>query len=278
MRPILVTASALAMMLSAAACSGASDANEVAAYDATSDGYETRTEGDMASTYDPNDPNRTGTGYTDTTNRTGTAFGDNQNVGTAGANMDSRPAFMLASDEVKASKLIGADVKNSAGDDFAKVSDVWMGENGADPMLVLEEGGIMGVGAQRYTVSFDQVTVNAATNRNDSPNLVFQTAGDTLENLPQFEENGVNEYRLASEMMGKTAEFSLRDESARIDDLIFTTSGEARYAVISPGMLSSNSVVIDADSITRAQGDSDGELVITVSEDVFAQAKAYRDR
>ncbi|MFN3312227.1 MAG: PRC-barrel domain-containing protein [Hyphomonas sp.] len=262
MRPILVTASALAIMLSAAACSGASDANEVAAYDATSDGYETRTEGDMASTYD----------------RDNTMYGDNQNVVTTGAEMDSRPAFMLASDEVKASKLIGADVKNAAGDNYAKVSDVWMGENGAEPMLILEEGGIMGVGAQRYTVSFDQVTVNAATNRNDSPNLVFQTAGDTLENLPQFEENGVNEYRLASEMMGKTADFSLRDESARVDDLIFSTSGEARYAVISPGMLSSNSVVIDADSITRAQGDSDGELVITVSEDVFAQAKAYRDR
>ncbi len=277
MRPILATASALAMMLSAAACSGASHSNEVAAYDATTDGHETRTEGDMASTYDPNDPNRTGTGYTDTTNRTGTAFGDNQNVGTAGAEMDARPAFMLALDEVKASKLIGADVRNSAGDDFATVSDVWMGENGAEPMLILEEGGIMGVGARRYTVSFDDVILTPSTGQ-DEPNLVFQTAGETLDNLPEFEENGVNEYRLASEMMGKTADFSLRDESARIDDLIFSTTGEARYAVISPGLLSSNSVVIDADSITRAQGDSDGELVITVSEDVFAQAKAYRDR
>jgi len=255
MKPILATASALALMLSAAACSGASDANEVAAYDATNDGYETTTERDMASVY-----------------------GDDQTIVTASADEDARLVFMLSSDEVKASKLIGADVKNTAGDDFAKVSDVWMGENGAEPMLILEEGGIMGVGAQRYTVSFDDVTVNTAMNSNDAPNLVFQTAGDTLENLPEFEENGVNDYRLASEMLGKTADFSLSDESARIDDLIFSTTGEARYAVISPGMLSSNSVVIDADAITRAEGDSDGELVITVSEDVFAQAKAYRNR
>jgi sporulation protein YlmC with PRC-barrel domain len=262
MRPILATASALAMMLSAAACSGASDSDEVAAYDATTDGYqETRTDGDTASTYD----------------RDNTMYGDNQNVLAPGADMDARPVFMLASDEVKASKLIGADVANTAGEDFATVSDVWMGENGAAPMLILEEGGIMGVGAQRYSVSFDTVTLTP-TSGEEEPNLVFQTAGDTLENLPEFEENGINEYRLASEMMGKTAEFSLRDESARIDDLIFSTTGEARYAVISPGMLSSNSVVIDADSITRAQGDSDGELVITVSEDVFARAKAYRDR
>lgn len=261
MKPILATASALAMMLSAAACSGASDSNEVAAYDATTDGYETRTDAETASTYD----------------RDNTMYGDNRNVDIAGADMDARPAFMLASDEVKASKLIGADVTNVAGEDFATVSDVWMGENGAAPMLILEEGGIMGVGAQRYSVGFDTVTLTP-TSGEDEPNLVFQTAGETLENLPEFEEDGVNEYRLASEMMGKTAEFSLRDESARIDDLIFSTTGEARYAVISPGMLSSNQVVIEADSITRAQGDSDGELVITVSEDVFAQAKAYRDR
>lgn len=36
--------------------------------------------------------------------------------------------------------------------------------------------------------------------------------------------------------------------------------------------------MINADAITRAQGDSEGELVISLTEDVFDRAKAYREQ
>jgi len=262
MKPIFATASALALIFTAAACTGANDSTDRAAYDTQGDAYETRTEtSDMASVQ----------------GRTDTVYGDNQTGASASADTN-RDLFTLASDELKASNLIGADVRNTAGDDIAKVADVWLGENGESSMLIVEDGGVLGIGSQRYSVSFDDVTLTPAVDRDEAPNLIFRTAGDSLETLPEFDKNGVNEHRLASEMMGKTADFALRDESARIDDLIINTNGEARYAIISPGLLSSNQVVIDADTITRAEGDSEGELVITLTEDVFAKAKAYRNR
>jgi hypothetical protein len=251
------------MILSVAACSGADDTTDRAAYDATRAGEEARAEaGDMAS-IDP---------------VTGQKMGDDMIVVTTSADMNARATFMLSSDEVKASKLIGAEVRDATGAGFAKVADVWLGENGASPMLILRHDGALPIGAKLHSVSFSEVTVTPSVSPDDVPGLAYQVAGGTLATLPEFNQTDGNEDRLASEMIGKRADFALGEDSARIDDLILSTRGEARYAVISPGRLDSTQVVIDADTITRAEGDSEGELVITVSEDVFAQAKAYRNR
>ena len=76
-------------------------------------------------------------------------------------------------------------------------------------------------------------------------------------------------------MIGTTAGVSFSGEPALINDLILTNTGEARYAVISPDLLSINQIVVDANAITVGQGDTDGGLVRDPDAQTFAAAPEY---
>lgn len=265
MKPILASASALAMILTATACSDTTDTTDSAAYDTADEAY---------GTTDRTDPSMTGT---DTANMDDRYNADGNVIDTTGT-MSNRQAFMLGTDEVLASDLMDAGVQNQAGEQVAKVADVWLGANRSSPVLIIQDDGLTGLGGQRYMASFSEVTMTPTTGQGEEPNVMIQLRGDSIETLPEYEQDGLNDYTLVTEMIGTTAEFTERDDSARIDDLILSTSGEPRYAVVSEGLLSTDQIVIDADNIIRAEGDSDGELVITISEDVFEQAEAYREQ
>lgn len=76
-------------------------------------------------------------------------------------------------------------------------------------------------------------------------------------------------------MIGSTAGVSFSGEPARINDLILTNTGEARYAVISPDLVSISQIVVDANAITVDPGDTDGGLVLDLDAHTFAAAPEY---
>ncbi len=238
MKSLLATASALALLVSAAAC----DSAETAAYDTP------QVIAENPSTVDDTMPPVEGT----------------------------REVYVLASGEFEASDLIGASVHDTAGDEIATISDIWLGENGSAPMLVVRDGGIAGVGGELRTVGFNAATIQPDPDTSgDEPNVIVQYTGETLSTLPAFEQNAVNDYRLASEMLGTNVSMAFTGETGRINDLILTNTGEAKYAVVAADMAGTNQFLVDADAITLAQGDTDGEFVLDVSAETFAQAPEY---
>lgn len=243
MKTLLATASASVLLLGAAACSPAEGP-------AATNGYETR--GPQVVEY------------------------DDATVETADADaLDAvRAEYRLAQGEIEASDLIGASVRNGADEEIATVADLYLGEDGASPVILIRDGGVAGVGGELRQIAFNSATVTAPAN--DEPEVLVQIAEETLETLPSFEQDGMNDYRLASEIMGATTPVSFREDDVRVTDLILTNSGELRYAVISPSLASTDQFVVPANAIRVAEGDSDGDVILDMDEAEFDEAPMYR--
>lgn len=184
--------------------------------------------------------------------------------------------YVLASGEIEASDLIGASVHNTAGAEIATVADIWLGTNGGAPMFVVRDGGVAGVGGELRTVAYSAATIVADPDTTgDEPDVIVRLTDETLEALPAFVQAVDDDYRLASEMIGTTVEVSFSGDAARINDLILTDKGEARYAVISPDLMTTNQIVVDAGAIGVAEGDTDGGLILDLDAQAFGAALAY---
>ncbi|HAY05576.1 MAG TPA: PRC-barrel domain-containing protein [Hyphomonas sp.] len=185
-------------------------------------------------------------------------------------------SFQLASGEVEASDLIGAAIYDASGEQIATVSDIWLAGSGAAPMIVVREGGVAGAGGELHTVAFTETTIAPDPDTvGEEPKVIVQYTGETIKTLPKFEQASADDYRLASEIMGTMAAIAYTGENARIHDLILTPAGEARFAVISPDLVSMNQVVVDARALTIAEGDTDGALVLDLTAEDIAVAPEY---
>ena len=249
MKTLLATASASVLLLAAAACSDADAPYEAAGYETNGEQTETviNEDGDI--------------------------------VETADADMDvdasTRAEYTLAEGEMEASDLIGASVHGPAGDEIATVADVFLGTNGMEPVLLVRDGGVSGLGGDLRTLNFAAATMTASDD-GDEPDVIVQIAEENLETLAKFEQEEMNDFRLASEMMGAVPAVSFSGDQARVNDLILTEGGELRYAVISPGLVSTDQIVIDASAIKVAEGDGEGEVVIDIDQAAFDEAPMYR--
>lgn len=250
MKLLFATASAAALMLSAAACTAETD---------RSAGVETRAE--MEPIYDD-----------ELTPPEEAAFAD-----ASGTAAEVREEYVLASNELEASDLIGAAVIGASGDEIATVADIWLGDSGDTPQLLVRDGGLTGLGGELRMVNFDAATI-APQDGTDEPEVFVTLAEASLDALPAFEQEEMNDYRLASEMIGSNPTLSFSGETVRIADLILTASGEPRYAVVSPSLVSTDLVVIDMNAVTVAQGDGDeNEVILNVQPQDYETAPTYRE-
>ena len=248
MKTLLATASASVLLLAAAACSDAEAPYETAGYETNGEQTETviNEDGDI--------------------------------VETADADMDvdasTRAEYTLAEGEMEASDLIGASVHGPAGEEIATVADIFLWTTGAEPVLLVRDGGVSGLGGDLRMLNFEAATVSGEAG--DEPDLIIAISEDNLESLIEFEQEEMNDFRLASEMMGAVPAISFSGDQARVNDLILTEGGELRYAVISPGLVSTDQIVIDASAIKVAEGDGEGEVVIDIDQAAFDEAPMYR--
>ena len=252
MKPLLVTASAVALMMSAAACTKATSHAE------TTPPVKAET---AAAT-----PDQAKDQYA----------ADLKDMTRAEIEPAERAQYTLAADEILASRLIGSEVLNPAGDEIATVADVWIGEPGDTPKLIIRDGGVAGVGGKLRAIGFEGALIEPVAN-NDEPDVRVTYSESSLESLPEFEQNGVNDFRLASEAMGTTASLTFGDDLARVNDFVMKVDGTPEYAVITDGLAGTTKYVIDADALTIEQGDGDGTLVIDLDAEAFAHAKVLAD-
>jgi len=184
--------------------------------------------------------------------------------------------YALDSGEYEASDLIGASVHNPGGNEIATVADIWFGSAGSAPMFVLRDGGVAGVGGELRTVVYTAATIREDTaTTGDEPNVIVALTDETIENLPAFDQASDDDFRLASEIIGASVEIAANGETGRINDLILSKAGKARYAILAPTLASTDQLVVDATAITVAQGDAEGELVLDIDARAFAAAPAY---
>ena len=247
MKRLFLTTSAAALMMGVVACSGADTHTQTADTDTTA-----MTE---TATYDrdyENDDAAYGDAAVET--RTGNA---------QMADMD-RDDYVLTSGEFLTSDLIGEEV--------GEIEDVMLASGGEQPMLIIRDG----FAGELHAVSFDQATI--WFDEEGEPAARMDLTEEMLDDLQEFEQNGMNDYRLASELTGTNVNLAFNDKDVRVTDLIVKTDGQAKYAVVSDGIVEAvtdQRFLIDPAKIMVAQGDSDGEVVIDLTEQEFNSAMGF---
>jgi hypothetical protein len=186
----------------------------------------------------------------------------------------ARAMYTLATGEMEASDLLGASVHDMADAEISVVEDIWLSGDNADAMLILRDGGVAG---DLRLAAFDAATiVPDASKPGDEPTVIVRLTKDSLETLPEYKQATADDFRLASELMGKTVTINPGGESVRIHDLILAADGKTNFAVISPDLISMERIVVDGDSIALAQGDADGEVVLDLTAAALAEAPGYK--
>ena len=85
--------------------------------------------------------------------------------------------------EMRASKLIGADVRNTANEDVGEVNEVILDQNGKVAAVVLGVGGFLGMGEREVAVEFKSLRF---AEKDDTPTVMIDATKDTLKSAPEW--------------------------------------------------------------------------------------------
>jgi hypothetical protein len=257
MKRLFLTTSAAALMLGAAACSGADTPTQTAQTESA-----TMTE---TATYDRD--------YTSENGMSGDMDIDRDMEDREIERADiERAEYTLASGEFLTSELIGEDVTDANGKEVGEVEDVLLASGTMQPMLVIRDG----FAGDLHTVSFDQASIRF--DEENEPEAYMDLTEEMLDDLQEFEQDGLNDYRLASEMTGTNVSLAFNDKDVRITDLIMKSDGQVKYAVVSDGIVDAvteERMLIDPAKILISQGDGDGSMVIDLTEQEYASAMSF---
>lgn len=250
MKHLIAPISAVALMAGLAACSGADTTIETADNDTAP--YSENSVDDMNDT----------TVDTDITTET---------------ELD-RPVYVMAAGEMKASSLIGDNIIGANGETIATVADILIGRDMGPGQIVFRDGGVLGIAGELGTLPFSAVSVTMDTD--GEPMISAALVDESLEGVAEFEQDGMDDFRLASELIGTNAELAVADTYSRITDLIISSDGSVKQAVVTDGIsgvASTERLVIDFDAITVVQGDSEGEVMINRTSEQLKMAPVFND-
>jgi len=90
---------------------------------------------------------------------------------------------------IRASKLIGMDVKNSSGEDLGEVEDVVMDTHGNVRCLALSFGGFLDIGDKLIAVPWSAMAIKSDREDRSDQHLVLNVDKNVLEKAPGFDED-----------------------------------------------------------------------------------------
>jgi sporulation protein YlmC with PRC-barrel domain len=96
---------------------------------------------------------------------------------------ESRPSVQMGK-EWLGSKLIGADIKNQQGENLGEIKDLIIDpQNGQIKQVVISAGGVMGLGAKRVAIPWNQMKPAG-----NGHGFVVAMSQEELRNAPEWEE------------------------------------------------------------------------------------------
>lgn len=93
-------------------------------------------------------------------------------------------ASQQETDQLLASNLIGADVKDANGDSLGSVSDLVLTNDGSVQSIIIGVGGFLGIGTKDVAVAYDEV--QSTTAADGSIQLSLNVTKDQLNSAPDF--------------------------------------------------------------------------------------------
>lgn len=90
-------------------------------------------------------------------------------------------------DTVEASEIEGAQVMSRDDEEFGEVSEVLLTEDGAIEAIVVNVGGVLGIGSKPVEVPFDRVTLQTSDDGGEM-SVVIPMSEQELEDMPRYED------------------------------------------------------------------------------------------
>ncbi|HOP18813.1 MAG TPA: PRC-barrel domain-containing protein [Amphiplicatus sp.] len=180
----------------------------------------------------------------------------------------------LAADEVSAKDLIGEQIYGSDGKQIATVDDVVIGADGKADTLVFKSGDFFGLGGKRGALDYGSadITVDAKA----EPRVRVSMTKEAIQSVAAYETNEMNDYNLASELIGASADLMSSDDKATITDLILASDGSVNHVIVQNGVLGAiggEPVAIGYDKVAIEQGD--GGVVIGLTPEMLSAAQPF---
>jgi sporulation protein YlmC with PRC-barrel domain len=84
---------------------------------------------------------------------------------------------------MRASKLIGADVRNTANEEVGEINEVILDKDGKVAAVVLGVGGFLGMGERQVAVKFKSLRF---AEKDRTPTVTIDTTKDALKSAPEW--------------------------------------------------------------------------------------------
>lgn len=183
--------------------------------------------------------------------------------------------------EISGKEILGEGVYDETGERIARVDDLLIGADGRAEKFILLSGGVFGFAGERGAVDYNRVQLKLEMDDYDDDMDVRVSMNEAAkEAAAEFEQEGFDDYRLASELIGAKIDLASvegEDDDAVINDLIFTADGRVKYVIVQESVISSigagERYAVDYAKLDVAQGD--GGLLLNVTEEELEATPRY---
>ncbi|MBB4658607.1 PRC-barrel domain-containing protein [Parvularcula dongshanensis] len=179
-----------------------------------------------------------------------------------------------SSSDLLASDYLGQTVYDSEGGKLARVDDVLLDDQGQAQAVILAAGGLFGLGGDSYAVDFDRVS---ATQEDGQVRLESQMSEDEIAQLREFDmasyEDQMGTMMLASEVRGQDLPIGESEETASVNDIMMSSTGQVDSVVIA---YEGEQYVVPFDQLGVAEGD--GGFYVDAEPSEISSFEVYEPR
>ncbi len=180
----------------------------------------------------------------------------------------------LSATTLSTNELLGTGVRGSTGDRIARVDDLEIGDDGQIRQVIMLSGGIAGFGANKAALAFDQVDLEIS--EDNAPRVSAAVTDSALEGVAAYEQAEMNDYSLASELIGAEARLNSGNETVIVHDIIVDQDGQVESLVIARSMIdrvARDFRVVPFETMSIAQGD--GGVTMNFGVETFNNAATF---
>ncbi|WP_375203326.1 PRC-barrel domain-containing protein [Hyphococcus sp.] len=185
----------------------------------------------------------------------------------------------LTASDMSVKEILGEGIMGVSGERVARVDDILIGPDGKASHVVYLTGGVFGWGGAKGLIPFDQVSLSYKDR--DEAYVSAAITEESASTAVEFKQEGFNDYRLASEVIGAKADLVSTeddDDDAVVNDLILTAEGDIPFVVLQESVVGSigagKKYAVNYDLLGIEEGD--GGIVINATEEQIESAPVLK--
>jgi sporulation protein YlmC with PRC-barrel domain len=186
-------------------------------------------------------------------------------------------ATMTSTDEFRASKLIGTNVKTNDGDALGELNDLIISSGDQMLQAILSVGGFLGIGERHVAVPYKDLEITRVHNNHE---VFYQTTKDRLEGMPKFsydESEKMAQNVRVSKLIGMNVKNGTDETIGEVEDLIVTKMDGMPKAILDVGdyLDSGKKLVAIPYNSLKMSGTEDKEAVYTATKEALAAMPTF---